>query len=377
VENAPLDNQPHSRAPRPDVIDHRADPQAWADALGISREAVDLWLAADPIDLHTDTLLWWRLIRWNPKRRHRPWFRGSNSPFLNQVDFPRAWEARYAGICWDLPTNPWRLGRGGRKRALHANLAATERIIRQSDDLLHLCTNYDDFVEAKRRDRVASWVTLQGANALGADLDLAASLPDLVLRITMVHLTPSEVGMPSSLPRYEDRRLSDLGKAMCEVLQERKILVDLAHVNPRGFWDIMEATRADIPVAVTHTGCRGVHQHWRNVDDDQLRAIAERGGVVGTMYQPAFLNPHWKRCPLATVVDHIAHVVKVAGEDCAALGSDFDGLILLPDELRDITESPKLVQLMLERGWSADRIHKILGGNFLRLLKELRGYSPQ
>ena len=154
-------------APRTDLRDHRDDPDAWALALGISVEAVQIWLAAEPIDLHTDTLLWHRLLRWNPARRHRPWFRGSNSPFLNQVDFPRAWEARYAGIVWDLPTNPLRRP-AGRRRALLRNLETTRRLFAENADLVHYCRDLADYRLAREAGKVASWIGLQGATVAAA-----------------------------------------------------------------------------------------------------------------------------------------------------------------------------------------------------------------
>ena len=191
-----------------------------------------------------------------------------------------------------------------------------------------------------------------------------------------MHLTPSELGQPSSSPGRQGEGLTRLGQDFARATQEAGILLDLAHVNREGFYDAYDAARPDTPLVVTHTGVRGVLDMWRNISDHQIRCVAERGGVVGIIYQPAFLTGRWKRTPLAAVVDHIEHVIEVAGEDLPALGSDFDGLILLPDELRDITDSPKLVQLMLDRGWSVARIHKILGGNWLRVLAEARSEAP-
>ena len=89
------------------------------------------------------------------------------------------------------------------------------------------------------------------------------------------------------------------------------------------------------------------------------------------MLHPHYLAEGW-RCPLSVVIDHMEHVIRVAGEDFVSLGSDFDGMISLPEGFRDVLHMPKLVGLMLERGWSPDRIGKVMGGNFLRVLGAVR-----
>jgi membrane dipeptidase len=115
-----------------------------------------------------------------------------------------------------------------------------------------------------------------------------------------------------------------------------------------------------------------VHPHWRNLDDTQLRAIAATGGVVGIIYQSSFLGDPLLRGRAVSIVDHLQHVIDVIGEDHAALGSDWDGAIFTPRDMPTCLELPRLVALMLARGWSSDRIQKILGGNFLRALAAMR-----
>jgi membrane dipeptidase len=117
----------------------------------------------------------------------------------------------------------------------------------------------------------------------------------------------------------------------------------------------------------------GVHRHWRNLDDDQLHAVAASGGTVGIMYQSSFLGDPWWRGRAESVVRHLAHVVDAVGEDHASLGSDWDGAINPPRDLRTPRELPRLVELMLRRGWQPERIQKILGRNFLRVVESLRG----
>jgi membrane dipeptidase len=114
---------------------------------------------------------------------------------------------------------------------------------------------------------------------------------------------------------------------------------------------------------------RGVHDVWRNIDDAQVRAIADTGGVVGVMYHSGFLG----ESSAEAVVRHLEHVVKVGGEDCAALGSDWDGLIVPPRDMRTVAELPVLVRAMRARGFTDDRVRKIVGANYLRVVEAVRG----
>ena len=128
------------------------------------------------------------------------------------------------------------------------------------------------------------------------------------------------------------------------------------------------------PLLVTHTGVAGVHADWRNVDDEQLRAVADTGGVVGVMYQAASSAVRTGAVAArrrSSITSRTSSTT--VGEDHAALGSDWDGAIVTPRDMPTCLELPRLVQLMLDRGFPPERIQKILGGNFLRALGQLRG----
>jgi membrane dipeptidase len=126
-----------------------------------------------------------------------------------------------------------------------------------------------------------------------------------------------------------------------------------------------------LPLIVTHTGVSGVTPHWRNLDDDQIRAVADSGGTIGIIFHTAFLRRNGRQ-DCSMVVDHMAHVVDVAGEDFVSIGSDYDGAITPPPDLRSGDSYPALVQKMMDRGWGATRIEKVLGGNFLRVFRDFR-----
>ncbi len=218
---------------------------------------------------------------------------------------------------------------------------------------------------------------MQGGNALDGDGALAANAALLELvRVTLVHLSTSSLGATSAATasRRRSRLTSARPRLRCpRARRAGRVFVDLAHIHRNGFFDAVAVHDPSLPLMVSHTGVTGVTPHWRNIDDDQLRAVAATGGVIGIMYAAAFLgDPFLGAARRPPIVAHLAHIIAVVGDDHAALGSDWDGAIITPRDMPTCLELPRLVQQMLDRGWSAVRIHKLLGGNFLRALGALR-----
>jgi membrane dipeptidase len=149
-----------------------------------------------------------------------------------------------------------------------------------------------------------------------------------------------------------------------------RVAVDLAHISRKGFFDAIEVHDKTQPLMVTHTGLAGVYEHWRNITDEQLRAVADSGGSVGVMLHAAYLGR--RAVTVRTVVDHLAHIVDTVGEDHASIGTDYDGAIIPPKDLPGLWALPRLAQEMLDRGWSDGRVRKVLGGNALRVIEALR-----
>ncbi|HEX4451991.1 MAG TPA: membrane dipeptidase [Kofleriaceae bacterium] len=359
-----------------DVLDHRRDPAAWAKQLGISREAIEIYLAADVIDLHVDSFIWTRSWGYRLDERHGHGLFGAR--IYSQVDLPRIREARVGGAVWSITTNPLRRTNSRAAAFLH-NFSELRAIFERASGVA-LCRNAADYRAARAADKHAAFVGIQGGNALDADHALAAALAHCdgyLLRVTLVHLSTSALGTtsaPSAGARHGNGagKLTARGRDYVEQLDAARVFVDLAHINRIGFWDAVAAHDASLPLLVSHTGVTGVTPHWRNLDDDQLRAVAETGGVVGIIYQSSFLGDPLLGGKCESIVAHLAHVVDTIGDDHAALGSDWDGAIFTPRDMPTCLELPRLVEHMLARGWSTARIHKILGGNFLRALAQLR-----
>lgn len=336
---------------------------------GCSEEAVELVRTSDFIDLHADVEVPVRVFGYRPQRRHaRP---RRVRPLVGHLDFPRIRAAGLTGVVYDIATNPFRPKRNRLATTLRNLDRAMARVgsLAGEQAVVYDRRGYDEVVAS---GRTAYWIAIQGGNAFSADpAVLEGPIGELVHRITLVHLTNSDLGGTSS-PMGGDRGLTPLGARMVQAMNRARILVDLAHAGKQTFWDALEAHDAELPPIVSHTGVDGVHPHWRNLDDDQIRAIAQRGGVVGIMYQSSFLAPVRWSCARSAILDHLEHVIDVAGEHVAAIGTDYDGFIVPPRDLLDVTDHPLLVQDMLDRGWSHDRIRGILGRNYLRVVDRIR-----
>jgi membrane dipeptidase len=339
--------------------------------LGISREAVELHYATEIIDLDIETFVWVRLFGYDLLKRHG---RGpTGARFCGQVDLPRALEAGLSGATWVVATNPLP-NADEREDILTKNLRRLTGLLGQASDQVSVVRNVREYRAARAQGKHAAFIGIQGGNALGRGAQVLDAFPELVLRVTLLHLTNSELGTTSSpLQLGRDDGLTPRGRELAEALEARRVLLDLAHISKRGFWDVVRSHDRNLPLIVTHTGVSGVHEHWRNLDDAQLRAVADSGGTVGVMYESGFLGDSRLTGKASRIVDHLEHIVNTVGEDHASLGSDWDGNIITPREMPTCLELPILTQRLLERGFSPERIQKIYAGNFLRVVEHARG----
>ncbi|MFT3928127.1 MAG: membrane dipeptidase [Myxococcales bacterium] len=347
------------------------EPQALADRLGVSRAAVELYLDSQVVDLHIDTFIWQRLFGYDLTKQHGTGPLGAR--FFGQADLPRVLEAGLAGALWIVTTNPLR-GRLGKRDAALANIARLRALLDQSPRAA-VVAGLAEYRAARAAGKHAAFIGIQGGNALEFELE-DFDRPELaqLSLITLLHFTRSRIGAPA-LPRalaWGDQRLTAFGRDYVRKLNQRRILVDLAHLSRDGFWDALEIHDKTLPPTVSHAGCDAVYPHFRNLTDPQLKAIADHGGVIGIMFQAQFLGPSTWAGKIEWVADHILHAVRVVGAEHVALGSDFDGAIVPPPALSTVLHLPRLVDLLLSRGLPEPAVRQILGLSFLQMLERIR-----
>ncbi|MCG8420247.1 MAG: dipeptidase [Proteobacteria bacterium] len=316
------------------------------------------------IDLHADTPKLMHRMDYDIAEHHeRPMPRRIN--YLGHVDLPRMREGGVAAQIFGMWT--WPYPRRGCAASVHGQLDALDEAVRRHPDQITWAITDRDIRAAQRRGAIACLAGIEGGQALEGDLDNIARFAARGVRyIGLLHFSANQLGYPAyGLGADSTRGLTDLGKECIREMNRLGVVVDLAHISRQGFYDALEISRA--PVMVSHTGVLGVHQHWRNIDDQQLRAVAEKGGCVGVIFARRFLGGK----SIEAVVDHIMHIIDVAGVDVPALGSDFDGFVVPSYGLEDVSMMPHLTARLAARGLGPDVLKKILGENALRVLRDV------
>jgi membrane dipeptidase len=214
--------------------------------------------------------------------------------------------------------------------------------------------------------KIAALLSLEGAEALGQDIEVLRSLHRLGLRCVGLtwngrNMLADGVGVGEAAGG-----LTSFGKAVVAEMNRLGMVVDAAHLAPRGFYELLDISAT--PIVVTHANAAGVCKHRRNLDDDQLRVLNEQGGVVGMSVYPAFIS-NKKPATIEMLLDHFCYIADRFGTDLLGIGSDYDGIPETVLGLEDVSELPLLTQGLIKRGFSQEEITKILGGNFLRVLR--------
>jgi membrane dipeptidase len=315
------------------------------------------------LDLHADTAKLMDRLGYDLAERHdRPLPTRMN--LVGHVDLPRLREGGVAGQFFGFWTLPY--PERGCAASVVRQLDALDAAIAKHPDEIRWALTADDVRAAQKAGAIAALGGIEGGQALESTLDGIEPFARRGVRyLGLLHFSANALGAPAMGKGADHGRgLTDFGKDVVRELERCGVIVDLAHINRRGFFDALAiATR---PPMVTHTGVLGVHQHWRNIDDEQLRAVADKGGCVGIIFARRFLGG----AGLDAVADHLLHIVDVAGEDVPALGSDFDGFVVPPIGLEDVSCMPNLTAELSRRGVPDRVLAKILGGNVLRVLAE-------
>jgi membrane dipeptidase len=309
-------------------------------------------MAALVVDLHCDTLLDLQAGRRTLARR---------SP-QGHIDLPRLRQGGVDVQVFAMYVAPRLAARGPARvrellEAFHAAMQAN------AAQITHV-TTVGEIERAQRDCKIAAMLSIENGDALGGDIRALDGFYRQGVRMLGLTWNPSNLLGDGALGRQHGG-LTDLGRAVLRRMEELGIVVDLSHLSEAAFWDAMKVTRG--PVIASHSNAAALHMHPRNLTDEQLRAIAARGGVVGVNFYPGFLGA----ATLDRVLDHIDYIVKVMGADYVALGSDYDGIPQPPLGLEDVSKLPNLTAGLQRRGYSTEQIHKILGGNAVRVFRQV------
>jgi membrane dipeptidase len=289
---------------------------------------------------------------------------------------------------------------------------AMQRVLDKYPDQIELATSANDIQKIVGQKKIAIVLTVEGGHQIADDLAVLRMYREMgVLSMTLTHFRSNDWA-DSSTGKAEHNGLTDFGKEVVREMNRIGMVVDVSHVSDKTFYDVLAISTK--PVIASHSSCRVFSDVPRNMTDDMLRALAQNGGVVGVNFGASFLNqmeadrlkraiaarntlePELSGAELdqfalkqrvASAYDHprigqatledaancIDHIAKVAGVDHVGIGSDFDGIETVSRGIEDISKLPALTSALLKRGYSEQDIQKIMGGNFLRVIRSVVG----
>lgn len=279
------------------------------------------------------------------------------------------------------------------KRAAHRTLQMIDTvrrdIVERHPNDFALATTADGILAARKNGRIAALMGIEGGHAIEDDLRLLGTYYDLGIRYMTLTHSNNNSWADSSGAAPEHNGLTAFGRQVVREMNRLGMMVDISHVSDKTFRDVLETSRA--PVFASHSSCRAISKIPRNMTDEMIRALASKGGTIQINFGCEFLsqksadsspfgnpevkkrNPKAKPVPaeLSDIVAHIDHAVKVAGIDHVGIGSDFDGVGCLPRGMEDVSKFPALTAALTAKGYTAEMIAKIYGGNLLRVMREV------
>ena len=380
-----------------------------SSADSISDKAKKLQSSSIVIDTHDDTT----------QRLLDPHFDFAVRHTDGNVDIPRMREGGLSAIFFSIWISGKILGPEAVKQALDQIDAVRETVRKHPNDLV-LAATADEVRAAKKQNKIAALMGVEGGHMMGNDLAVLRTFAALGVRyMTLTHMENNEWA-DSSTAKPEHNGLTDFGKDVVREMNRLGIIVDVSHVSDKTFYDVLATSKA--PVFASHSSCRALCNAARNMTDDMIRDLAKHGGVIQINYHVGFLSQEYrdyeaahpevekqindevkKRCgedeackltagdqivrdfmnagklpkvDWSLIIDHIDHAVKIGGIDHVGLGSDFDGAVM-PLGMEDVSHIPQITDALLKKGYSESDIRKILGENTLRVLSESQRVSLQ
>ena len=327
------------------------------------------------------------------------------------IDLPRLQEGGVHVPFFALWVPTYYPGAEAVRRTLELRDAA-QSVFDKYPDRIELATSARDIERIVKQKKIAAVLTIEGGHQIDDDISVLRMYRRMgILSMTLTHFR-SNHWADSSTGKAEHNGLTDFGKEVVREMNRIGMIVDISHVSDKTFYDTLEVTTK--PVIASHSSCFVYSDIPRNMKDDMFRALAKNGGVVGVNFGSSFLSQKdaeelkklvaqhnqiepnlagpeldafaakeyadmgWDKMKTgaATVEDAaecIDHIVKVAGIDHVGIGSDFDGITSAPQGLEDVSKMPNLTLALLRRGYKEDDIKKIMGGNYLRVIRDVVG----
>ena len=230
--------------------------------------------------------------------------------------------------------------------------------------------NSADVHTTRTEEKLGAILAIENSEAVERSLNILHSLYNLGVRSIGLTHNPNTWASTGIDEGETGGGLTRFGIQLVKEMNRLGMLVDVSHISERGFWDVLDVS--DAPIIASHSNCKTLCNHSRNLTNEQLKAIAVNGGVVGITFVPGFITEDgWRNTPQFTqLINHIEYAIDIAGIDHVGIGSDFDGG---GDLLKDATEYPRITEGLRERGYSDEEIQKVLGGNILRIFEVVCG----
>lgn len=243
--------------------------------------------------------------------------------------------------------------------------------INLNQSTIGLARNTQEALALTTLGKIAAVIGVEGGHTIENDLNKLAQLYNQGMRyMTITWNNSTSWAVSAQDPRSATVGLSEFGKSVIRAMDSLGIIIDVSHTGIKTIQDILQITTK--PIIASHSGVRALRNHYRNLYDNQIIAIANSGGVIGVVFYPPFLTSS-SSANIDTVIKHIDYIKNLVGIDYVALGSDFDGIETTPIGLEDVSKFPALTLRLLERGYSQQDLEKILGGNFMRVFEQVCG----
>jgi membrane dipeptidase len=375
----------------------------------ISTQAKTLHFSSIVLDTHDDTT----------QRFFSKDFDLGKHNATGHVDIPRMREGGMNAIFFSIWIDGRTMGPPAIQKALDQIDAVRQNVKLHSKDIV-LARTAEDVRRAHEQGKIAALMGIEGGHMLGNDIRMVRIYADLGVRyMTLSHFYNDEWA-DSSTDKPVHNGLTDYGKDIVREMNRTGMLVDISHVSDKTFYDALEVSKA--PLIASHSSCRAICNHPRDMSDDMIRALAAKGGVIQINYEKSFIDQAYKdasdklsggvvqqeqdieklcgddfecfgrkvaeleekaiaegKLPHVSwekIIEHIDHVAKLVGPDHVGLGSDFDGANM-PEGMEDCSKLPKISEALLRKGYSEADIRKILGGNTLRILAAAERVSQE